>query len=91
MAKIKNTDDNLCWRCCEEKGSLLNCWWLKAGTTTLYVSVAISQKIRKQPSSRPSNTTFRYIPKGYSIVPQGHVFNYVHSSIACHSQNLETT
>ena len=24
-------------------------------------------------------------------MPQGHVLNYVHSSIACHSQNLETT
>ena len=41
----------------------------------------ISQKIEGQPSSRPSNTTFGYIPKRCSSVPQGHVLNYVHSSI----------
>ena len=63
---------------------------MQAGTTPLDVSVVISQKIRKQPSSRPSNTTFGYIAKGCSIVPQGHVLNYVHSSIVCHSQNLGT-
>ena len=65
---------------------------MQAGTTSFgFLSVAISQKIRKQPSSRPSNTTLGYISKGCSIVPQGHVLNYVHSSFVCHSQNLETT
>ena len=34
---------------------------IPAGTTPLDVSVTISQKIRKQLSSRPSNTTFGYI------------------------------
>ena len=62
-----------------------------AGTAPLGVKVVISQKIRKQPSSRPSNTTFGYISKGCSIVPQGHVLKYVHSSFVCHSQNLEKT
>ena len=61
---------------------------VQAGPTPLDISMVISQKIRKQPSSRPSNTTFGYIPKGCLIVPQGHVLNYVHSSILCHSQNL---
>ena len=63
---------------------------VQAGTVSLDISVEISQKIRKQPSSRTSNTTFGFISKGYSIVPQGHVLNYVHSSIVCHGQNLET-
>ena len=64
---------------------------MQAGTALLDDSVAISQKMRKQPSSRPSNTTFGYISKGCSFMPQRHVLNYVHKSIVCHSQKLETT
>ena len=64
---------------------------MQAVTAPLGESVVISQKIRKQPSSKPTKTTFGYILKGCSIVPQGHVLNYVHSSFVCHSQNLETT
>ena len=64
---------------------------MQAGTAPLDVSVAISQKIRKQPSSRLSNTTFGYISKGCSIIPQKHVLSYVYRSIACHIQNLNTT
>ena len=61
-------------------------------TATLEISMAISQKIRKQFTSRPNNTAVGYIPKGCSIIPQGHVlFNYVHSSIICNSQNLKIT
>ena len=53
---------------------------VQTGVVPLDISMVISQKIRKQHSSRPSNITFRYIPKGCSIVQQGHVFNYVHTS-----------
>jgi hypothetical protein len=27
MAKFKNTCDSRCWRGCEERGTLLHCWW----------------------------------------------------------------
>jgi hypothetical protein len=27
MAKIKNSGDSKCWQECEERGTLLNCWW----------------------------------------------------------------
>ena len=62
---------------------------VQTGTVSLDFSVVISQKIKKQPTSRPSNTTFGYIPKGCPIVPQGHVLNYIYSSIVC--WKLETT
>ena len=54
---------------------------VQAGTAPLDVSMAIFQEIRKQPSSRPGNTTFGHIPKGCSIMPQEHVINYVYRSI----------
>ena len=63
---------------------------VQIGTAPFDISMVIFQKIRKQLSSRLSNISFGYIPKGYSIVPQEHVLNYFHSSIVCHSQNLET-
>ena len=44
---------------------------VQAGIAPLDVSMEISQKIRKQFSSRLSNTTFGYISKGCSIMPQG--------------------
>ena len=49
-------------------------------TATLETIMAISQKIRKQPTSRPSNITFGYISKRCSTLPQGHLLNYVHNS-----------
>ena len=43
---------------------------IQTGTTPLDDTVMISQKIRKQLSSRPSNITFEYISKGCSTIPQ---------------------
>ena len=53
-------------------------------TAPLEIHVVISHKIMKQETSRPSNTTCRW-------VPQGHMLDYVHNSIISNSQNLEAT
>ena len=60
-------------------------------TSTLEISMTDYQKIGNQPTSELSNTTLGYIHKGCSIILQGHLFSYVHSSIIYSSQNLETT
>ena len=60
-------------------------------TVALEINMVVSLKIGNQSTSRPSNTTFGYMPKGYILTSQGHLHNYVHSSIIHNSQNLETT
>ncbi|KAL6086463.1 hypothetical protein STEG23_027324 [Scotinomys teguina] len=64
---------------------------MQIGTTTLESSMANSQKIGNHSSSRPSHTTLGHKSKEGPVIPQGHMLNYVHSSIICNSQNLETT
>ena len=39
MTKIKNTDDNLYWKGCGEKGTLLHCWWESKLVQFLWMSV----------------------------------------------------
>ena len=58
--------------------------------TTLEISMAVSQKIGHQPTSRLLNTTLRPIPRRCSIILQGHLLNYVHSNIIWNSWKLET-
>ena len=38
-ARIKNTDDNLCWRGCGEMETLLHCWWECKLIQSLWMSV----------------------------------------------------
>ena len=51
---------------------------------------SISQKTENQSTLRPSNTTFGLIPKGYTLILQEYLLNYVHSSIIRNNQNLKT-
>jgi hypothetical protein len=54
-------------------------------TTTLEISLVISQKIGNSSTSRPSYTAPGHIPKRCPTIPQGHVLHYVHSSLICKS------
>ena len=58
---------------------------------TVEISVAVSQETGSQPLSGSSNSTLGNIPKRCPIIIQKHLFNYVHSSTICNSQNMETT
>ena len=60
-------------------------------TASLEVRMIVSQKTRSYSTSKHSYTTFGHLFKECSITPQGHLFNYAHSSIMCNSKNLETT
>ena len=39
MAKKKNSRDSRCWRGCEERGTLLHCWWYCKLVKPLWKSV----------------------------------------------------
>ena len=60
-------------------------------TTNLEITLVVSQNTGNKSTSRPSDTPLGHIPKGYSIMPQGHLLNNVHSSIMHNSQKVEKT
>jgi hypothetical protein len=62
---------------------------LQTGTVTLKITVEVSQKIDLHEDT--ALTTLRNIPNGCPTMPQGQVFQYVHSNLICDSQKLETT
>jgi hypothetical protein len=58
-------------------------------TTSLEISLVVSQKIGNSPTSRLNYISSRHIAKGCSTIPQGHVLNYAYSSFICNSTKLE--
>ena len=60
-------------------------------TAALKISMAFTQGIGNQPTSRPSKITLGHKSKGCTLIAQGPLLNYVHNSIMHNSQNLKTT
>ena len=62
MSRIKNTNDNLCWRGCGEMEILLHCWWECKLIQSLWMSVW--QFLRKLGNNLSQDSV---IPLGYII------------------------
>ena len=60
-------------------------------TVTLEINMVVSQKTVNLFTSRHSNTTSGYMLRGCILMAQGHLLSYIHSSIICNRQNMETT
>ena len=91
IAKVKNTNDSLCWRGCGVRGTLVHCWWECKLVQPLWKSVWWF--LRKLGVNLPQDTAIPLLgiyPR-CPIILQKHLFNYVHSCTMCNSQNLETT
>ena len=91
MAKVKNTNDNCFGEGVEKGEHSSTAVEVPTGTATLEFSVAIPQENGNQSTTRSSNSTLGHIPQRSTFIQQGHLFNYVHSSIICNSQNLQAT
>ena len=71
--------------------TLLHCWWNACVDSHFSSHYGSFSKKWESMYARPSSIALGHIPKGCSIIPQGHLLNYVHSSIIHNNQNLETT
>ena len=60
MDFIKKSTNNKCWRGCEEKGTLLHCWWECKLIQPLWRAVFLKKK--KRTTIQPSNPTTGHIP-----------------------------
>lgn len=63
---------------------------LKTSTTALQISLELFCNIENDSIRRPSYTISGRMTKRRPTIPQGYVFNYVHSMLICNSQKLET-
>ena len=63
---------------------------VQASTAPMEMNIAVSQKDRNQSSKRPNHTILGHIPIGCSILPQGHLLNYIHHGFTHNIHKLET-
>jgi hypothetical protein len=89
MAKIKTLGDNTCWRGYGERGTLLHCWWDFKLVQPLWKSIC--RFLRKLETNLPEDPVIPVLGIYPKDALKGHMFHYVHSSLICDNQKLETT
>ena len=89
MAKIKNI--NMLERMWRKRNTPPLLVGVQTCKTTLETSMVVSQENGHQSTTRSSSSNLRHIAKRSTFIQQGLMFNHVHSSIVCNSQNLEAT
>ena len=66
MANINNSGNNRCWQGCRERGSPLNCRWECKLVQSLWKTIwRFLKKLKIESTLQPSNSTARYLHKGY--------------------------
>jgi hypothetical protein len=90
MAKNNNTSDSSCDKDMDQGESSS----IAGGCENLYSHFGSqhgsSSEIGNWSTSRTSYTSSGHIPEGCSILPQGHLLNYVHRSFNYKNNKLET-
>ena len=90
MAKIYNSGNNMLARMWRKRVSFALLVGMQTGAATLKNSMEVPQKIKNRTTLRPSNSTTRYLSKGYRYdVLKGHVHPNVYSSPINNIQIME--
>ena len=87
MVIINKSANNKCWRRCEEKGTLLHCWW---ECKWVQNSMGDPQKTKYKTAIWSSKPTPEHL-SGQNYNSKRYMHPYVHHSTIHNSQDIETT